>query len=86
MNRFSIRLEKVGKFLSSMFSSNQTISWTRTVGFLIIVDILTVWTVACIANRQYISIPWSDASILIAALTGKVVQSFSENGYYGDKS
>ena len=72
----------IGKFLASMFSSDKTISWTRIVGFLIIVDILSVWTAACLFTRQYISIPWSDASVLIAALTGKVVQSFSENGSY----
>ena len=67
--------EVIKAYLTKLFSSNQEVSWTRVIGFLIIADIMTVWTVACIVTKQYVSIPWSDASIIIAALTGKVIQS-----------
>ena len=80
--------EKIKNFFKDMFSDSNSVSLTRILTFLVVTDIMTVWTIECIKNFKMQDIPWGPVSVIGLMITGKVVQKFAEpknNGCNGNK-
>ena len=66
-------------WIKKTFSESSGVpSWLRQIGTLIVVDILAVWTFACIVNKQFVAMDWTSLSVLIGVLGAKAYSKKQE--------
>jgi hypothetical protein len=69
----------MSKFLEFFQDGDGLLSATRLSFLLWVIGLLVVWVIESISNKTLQAIPESVAAIIGVLMTGKVVQSFSEN-------
>jgi hypothetical protein len=65
-------------FFKKMFSQEGSVSLMRVLTFLVVIDIMSVWTAACLKDWKVDDLPWGIVTIFGIMITGKAVQKFAE--------
>jgi hypothetical protein len=68
--------ETIKEIIGKLFGHG--ISMTRLLSFLVIVDIMAVWTFECLKTWKIADIPNGVVAIFGLMITGKAVQKFAE--------
>lgn len=72
------KMSKVSSFVNSMMGTGG-ISLMRVLTFLVVGDIMTVWTLTCLKDLEITDIPWGAVSVIGVMVTGKAMQRFAES-------
>jgi len=67
------------QFLINLMSSDNAISTTRFLSLAVVLNVLIIWSAVCIKKMEIADIPWGVIALIGLALTGKVVQKFTES-------
>jgi hypothetical protein len=70
--------EKIRNWLNSLFSESKEVSMLRVLSVITILDILSMWTYACIKSSKIEDFPTNVVLIFVTVIGGKVLQKIQE--------
>jgi hypothetical protein len=71
-------LKGLKEYIMKLFSNDPSVSWTRWMGTIIILDVLISWNIACFRSVRIEDVPWGAVTLIITAFTGKVGQAVAD--------